>query len=124
MSSYGKKVWFFPDGERPPYGDCEMKGHESLVILNPNSEDAQVKITLYFEKNTPVYDIPVLVKGERVRCLRTDNPEDFGVHTLPVNTQYAMKVVSDTPIIVQYGRLENRQVNLAFYTTMGYPGDE
>jgi hypothetical protein len=37
---HGKRIWFFPDGERPPYGESDMKGHESVVILNPNGEDA------------------------------------------------------------------------------------
>ena len=35
-------------------------------------------------------------------------------------TQYAMKIESDGNIVVQYGRLDNRQVNLAYYTTLGY----
>ena len=34
--------------------------------------------------------------------------------------QYAMKVESDVPVIVQYGRLDARQTNLAYYTVMGY----
>ena len=43
---YGKKVWFFPDGDRPPMGDSPLKGHESYVILNPNAQDANIEITL------------------------------------------------------------------------------
>jgi hypothetical protein len=31
-----------------------------------------------------------------------------------------MKLVADGNIVVQYGRLDNRQVNLAYYTTLGY----
>ena len=45
---YGKKVWFFPDGDRPPMGDSPLKGHESYVILNPNAQDANIEIRLFF----------------------------------------------------------------------------
>jgi len=31
-----------------------------------------------------------------------------------------MKLESSEKIVVQYGRLDNRQVNLAYYTTLGF----
>ncbi|MEG1812802.1 MAG: sensory rhodopsin transducer [Clostridia bacterium] len=120
---YGKKVWFFPDGDRPPFGESALKGHESIVILNPNQQDANAAITLYFTGDEPIRDIPVPVGAERVRCVQTHNADDFGGHVLPLCTQYAIKVESDVPVVVQYGRLDPRQVNLAYYTTMGYPED-
>lgn len=116
---YGKTVWFFPDGELPPPGEGEMKGHESIVILNPNSQDANISITLYFVDREPIENIQVTVQSNRVRCLRTNNPDDLCGVVVPMETQYAIKMISDTPIIAQYGRLDNRQTNLAFYTTMG-----
>ncbi len=120
---YGKKVWFFPDGDRPPAGDSRMRGHESYVILNPNQQDAHVRITLYFEDQEPIKDILATVGAERVKCLQTHNPDHFGQHVLPISRQYAAMVESDVPVIVQYGRLDARQQNLAYYTTMGYPVD-
>lgn len=120
---HGKRIWFFPDGERPPYGESDMKGHESVVILNPNGEDAHAVMTIYFADRGPVREIPVTIGAERVRCLRTDRENDFGAHTLPIGVQYALKLESDVPVIVQYGRLDNRQVNLAFYTTMGWSAE-
>ena len=41
----GSRTWFFPDGDIPPPGDVEPRGHESLVMLNPNDADAEVVIT-------------------------------------------------------------------------------
>jgi len=41
----GSRTWFFPDGDIPPPGDVEPRGHESLVMLNPNYADAEVVIT-------------------------------------------------------------------------------
>jgi hypothetical protein len=119
----GKKIWFFPDGDRPPYGNSEMKGHESIVIMNPNNKDAHIKITFFYEDKEPARDIEIQVDAERVRCLRTDNVDDFGEHTIPVSMQYAIKLVSDIPIIAQYGKLDPRQPNLSYYTTSGYSCD-
>lgn len=113
-------TWYIPDCEMPPAGNEEIIGHESVIILNPNKKDAKVKITLYFADTEPISDIEIVVKAERVRCLRTYNPEDFGGHVIPLETQYAMKLESDVPVVIQYGRLDVRQPNMAFYTTLGY----
>ena len=120
---HGSKIWFFPDGDRPPLGDSLMKGHESYVILNPNQADAQVAFTLYFEDEPPVTGIRQTVPANRVRCFQTHNSEHFGQHVLPVARQYAVKIESDVPVIAQYGRLDARQDNLAYYTNMGFRGD-
>ena len=117
---HGKRVWFFPDGDRPPLGDSLLKGHESYIVLNPNHEDAHITFTLYFEDKAPVKGIEMTVGAERVACFQTHRDEHFGKHVLPLSTQYAVKVESDTPVIVQYGRLDARQENLAYYTTMGW----
>ena len=121
MEQYGKKVWFFPDGDRPPLGDSPMKGHESIVILNPNQEDAEVIMTFYYEDKAPREGIKATVKAQRVKCLQTHNTEHMNGEVVPVSEQYALKVSSTVPVIVQYGRLDARQENLAYYTVMGYP---
>jgi len=119
----GKKIWYFPDGDRPPFGESELIGHESYVVLNPNKQDAHLKFTIYFEGKEPIREIEMTVAAERVKCFQTHNPDHFGKHVLPLTTQYAMKIESDVAVIAQYGRLDARQVNLAYYTTMGYAGD-
>ena len=119
MSSNGRRIWYIPDCEMPPAGSGPLLGHESVIILNPGKEDATVEITLYYTDIPPQRGISVLVCAERVRCLRTNCPSDFGGRTLPVETQYAMRLESSVPIIVQYGRLDVRQANMAFYTTLG-----
>lgn len=117
---HGSRTWFFPDGDLPPPGDVEPKGHESLLILNPNNDDAEVTITVYFEDRDPDV-LPLQVVGaERVRCIRTDRPIDG--YRVPLG-QYALKVASSVPVICQMGRLDVRQPNLAYYTVMGHPVD-
>lgn len=120
MAAIGKKVWVFPDLEMPPAGESELKGHESIIILNMTDKPANVKMTLYFEDKEPFVDIPVRVEANRVRCLRTNNKADFNGLEIERETQYAIKLESDVPVVAQYGRLDTRQDNMAFYTVMGY----
>ena len=115
----GRSVWFFPDGDIPQPGDGELRGHESLVMLNPNDTDAQVTITVYYTDREPDTLTPQLVAARRVRCIRTDEPIDG--YQVPFG-QYALKLESTTPIIAQIGRMDVSQPNLAYYTVMGHPG--
>lgn len=119
---YGKKVWIFPDAELPPEGVNSIPGHESIIITNTGNQDAKIKITLFYADKDPVEDIEVIVKAKRVRCLRTNKTEDFGVHTAAFEEQYAIMLESDVPVVAQYGRAEPRTV--AFYTTPGYCCDD
>lgn len=119
---HGHRVWFFPDGDLPPAGDPQrdaMHGHESLILFNPNDSDATVRLTVYYEDRDPDTLTPINVAAQRVKCVRTDEPID-GYQVPP--GQYALKIESTTPIICQIGRADVRQPNLAYYTTMGFPG--
>ncbi|HOE76059.1 MAG TPA: sensory rhodopsin transducer [Rectinema sp.] len=115
----GKKQWVYPDLELPPPGDFPLKGHESLIVLNMNDSDASIIITLYFTDKEPVSLPALTVKARRVRCLRLDKEEEIGIQ-LPRETQYALRLNADVPVVAQYGRLDTRQQNMAFYTVMGY----
>jgi hypothetical protein len=115
----GKKEWVFPDTELPPAGDSLLKGHESIIVLNMGRRDASLSLTLYFTDRDPVRLPPQRVEAERVRCFRMDRESEIGF-AVPLETQYAVKLVSDQPVVAQYGRLDPRQTNLAYYTTMGY----
>ena len=117
----GKTRWVYPDLELPPPGDFPLKGHESLIILNMNDADASIVLTLYFTDREPVELAPAKVAARRVRCFRLDKLDDVGI-SIPRETQYALRVDADLPVVAQYGRLDTRQQNMAFYTVMGYSG--
>ncbi len=120
MSQHGSGTWYFPDGDIPPPGDTEPHGHESLIMLNPGTEDAEVVITVYFEDREPAVLTPQVVGAERVRCIRISDPIDG--YQIPLG-QYALKLDSTVPIICQIGRMDVQQPNLAYYTVMGHPAD-
>ena len=116
----GKKAWIIPDCELPPEGEGILKGHESVIVVNDTGKKAVIKVKLYFADKGAYEGITWEVEPQRVRCFRMNNPNDMSGYIVPLETQYAMKLESTQPIVVQYGRLDNRQANLAYYTTMAY----
>ncbi len=116
----GKKVWILPDCELPQAGEGVAKGHESVIIVNDSNRDAEISVKLFFTDKEAYDNIKWTVKAGRVRCFRTNNIDDMCGFKVPFETQYAMKLESNCNIVVQYGRLDNTQANLSFYTTMGY----
>lgn len=115
---HGKKVWVFPDAELPPVGANLIPGHESVIITNTSDAEAHVRVTLLYTDREPDDQLIVTVGPRRVRCLRTNEEKDFGIHTAVIGEQYAIMLESDVPVVAQYGRAEPRAVN--FYTTPGY----
>ena len=120
-SQEGHKTWVVPDGWLPPAGgEGDLINHESLMIMNTGKKKAQIKVDIYFDDRDPIRDLPLTVEAERIRAIRLDSPEELGFK-LPRATQYALRIKSDVKVIVQYGRMDVRQANLAYYGTMAYP---
>jgi hypothetical protein len=117
----GKKQWYIVDGYRPsptPDPQAEYVGHESVMILNTNDCDAHILISIYFEDRDPVENIPYVVPAKRIRCFKTDDSEVLGGLSIGVGVQYSMEIKSDVGIIVQYGRLDVQQSNMAYMALM------
>ena len=120
FNKVGKKVWVIPDCELPQEGEGVLKGHESVIVVNDNNKDVTIDVVLYFADKDCYDNIKWKVGAKRVRCFRMNNLEDMCGFEVERETQYAMKLESSAKIIVQYGRLDNRQTNLAYYTTLAY----
>ena len=117
----GKKQWYIVDGYRPsptPDPAAVYEGHESIMFLNPNAEDAHVLISVYFEDRDPVEDIPYLVPAKRIRCFKSHEKEVLGGLEIGVGVQYSMQIKSDVGVVVQYGRLDVQQPNMAYMALM------
>jgi len=119
----GAKVWLIPDGYLPvpPVDSKPYQSHEAICILNTGSQEAHIRLDIYFEDDEPIKDIPIFVGGERTLHVRLDWPEHLNGVRLPVGVPYAIRVRSDVPIIVQHSRLDTSQVNLALMTTIAHP---
>ena len=116
----GSRIWVFPDGELPPPGDFPAKGHESIIILNTSDDEAVCRLTIYYTDREPVENIEVVVAPRRVRCIRTNNPEDLCGYVIPLEVQYAMKWECSVPVVMQYGRLDTRDQPMHFYINQGF----
>lgn len=120
MKVVGKKYWIIPDCELPPEGEGVLKGHESVVIVNDSNKKAIIDVKIFLVDKQCNHKITWEVEPQTVKCFRMNNIEHMCGYEVPLETQYAMKLSSSQKIVVQYGRLDNRQTNLAYYTTMAF----
>jgi len=119
----GKKQWYIVDGYRPPVSAGEVKdyeGHECIMILNCNKQDAHCAIDVYYQDRDPVLGIEYIAPAQRISAFRTNDASVFGEVKLEVSQQYSLCVRSDIDVIVQYGRLDINQPNMAYLATLGY----
>ena len=118
----GKTSWYIVDGYRPPEkpGQCDYVGHECIMILNCNEQDAHCLIDVYFEDRDPVLGIPFTAPAQRISAFRSNDKAVFGDVDLSVNLQYSLRIRSDIGVIVQYGRADVSQPNLAYIATLGH----
>jgi len=119
----GKKNWYIVDGYRPPSqpgNGVSYEGHECFMILNCNEQEARVLIDVYFEDAEPIEGISLTVPPKRIKAFRSDDIEVLKGLNLAVNRQYSMRFRSDLEIVVQYGRCDVAQPNLAYMAMMGY----
>lgn len=117
----GKKVWAIAEGYIPPFSNGpgpEMESHETVCILNTNTEDADVEITIYFSDKDPIGPYKLTVGAQRTAHIRFNNLSD--PEKIPVGVDFASTIVSNLPIIVQHTRLDSRQAENALLSTIAY----
>ncbi|WP_158301867.1 sensory rhodopsin transducer [Paenibacillus mesophilus] len=119
----GARNWYIVDGYMPYKGKIDeagFEGHEAVMILNCQDADAEVVMDIYYEDKEPDQNIPIAVPARRVKCLRMDDPNDTGGIVLDRQKQYSLRFRSDIEVIIQYGRMDIAQPNLAYIGMMGY----
>ena len=90
------------------------------MILNCNDTEANILIDIYFEDSDPIKGIPISVPPQRIKAFRSDDVEALKGLVLDVNRQYSIRFRSDLEVVVQYGRCDVAQPNLAYLATLGY----
>lgn len=121
----GAKVWYVADGWMPlaqASHAASYAGHEAIMILNPQDVNAEIQMDIYFEDREPIANVPLNVAARRIKCFRLDHPDEIAGVDLPRLTQYALRFRSNVDVIVQYGRMDVTQPNLAYIGMMGMPG--
>ena len=128
-ASTGHRVWVIPDGyipQLPPDstpGPTGYLSHECLCVLNTNSQDALLRLEIYFEDREPVVVEPVVVRARRSKHLYLDQLQIAGQTAIPCGCPYSLLVRSSAPVVVQMSRLDTTQPNMAFLSSMGFPLD-
>lgn len=119
----GKKNWYVVDGWIPVQNEENNEqyvGHEALIVLNCNDNDANLFLDIYFEDKEPIENIELKVPAKRVRCFRMEQPDHIGGVVLGRLDQYSLRIRSDIEVITQFGRMDVTQKNLAYMSLMGY----
>ncbi|MFC4809680.1 sensory rhodopsin transducer [Paenibacillus sp. GCM10023250] len=118
----GEKHWIIPDGFIPPTSaeGSAYESHESICVLNCSSEEALLRLTIFFEDREPLENILAVVPGRRTKHIRTSTLSATGA-SIPPGVPYAIEVLSDIPVIVQYSRLDATQAANALMSVMAHP---
>jgi len=115
--------WYFPDSWMGGGGNMSWYEREAMTILNPNPEDAEVKVTFYLDGK--IGKEIFTVHGQRVYPLWLFDIEHLGLANGKRSmSQSSMRVTSDLPIVVQKTRkayLQFDPTTQGMWTSFGIP---
>ncbi len=118
----GHRMWAIAGSNIPldQTGDePDFTSHDSLWMLNPNEEDADVEVTIYYSDQEPKGPYPLRVNARRVREVRFNDLIDPAA--IPLETDYGAIIRSDTPLVVQITQMDTRQAENTRTNTLAYP---
>ena len=121
MAKYGKKTWLIPDCFLHSVSLNEQVSHEAVCVINTSDEDAEIKLTLYYEDRDKIDDFKAECKAGRTHHIRLDRLVSQSGKKIERDVPYAILVESSTEIVVQYSRLDTSAVEIALMTTIAYP---
>jgi hypothetical protein len=127
VTAIGHTIWAIAEGYILAEDDTSGRGsdaddtnrHETICLLNPGDDDANVEVTAYFADREPVGPYRLQVPARRTLPVWSDDLGDPG----PIlhDADFATVVRSDVPIVVQHTRLDSRQSENALLSTMSMP---
>jgi hypothetical protein len=118
----GARVWAIGDGWIPPSSTGpapDMTSHDSVCMLNPGDDPAEVAITVYFAQREPAGPYQITIPARRVHHQRFNDLTD--PEPVPHGVDYSVVITSTEPIVVQHTRLDSRQAANALMSTIAYP---
>ncbi|WP_207483402.1 sensory rhodopsin transducer [Arenibaculum pallidiluteum] len=122
MGAIGRRVWAIAEGHIPSggldAGDPALASHETACILNAGDRDARLSLRIFFKDREPAGPYAVLVPARRTLHLRFNDLAD--PEPVPRDTDYAVVIESDVPVVVQHTRLDSRRAEIALMTTVAY----
>ena len=124
MKAYGKKVWLIADNYLNSKSLNDWNSHEAVCVLNTSDVDAKIDFTLFYEDREKKTDVHSFCPAGKTHHIRMDKIKDDKGELLLRDTPYALLIESNTPVVVQYSRLDTSRRELALMTTMAYPIDD
>lgn len=119
--TYGKKTWLIPDCFLHSVSKNEQVSHEAICVLNTSDIDAMINLTLFYENRDKIEgEFSSQCKAGRTHHIRLDKIVSKSGEKIERDVPYAILVESNTPIVVQYSRLDTSEVEMALMTTMAY----
>ena len=123
-SPLGRRRWAIAEGYIPGRSQGPapaMTSHETACLLNTTTDDAEVRITVYYANREPVGPYLIRVGARRMAHIRFNDLKD--PQPIPRDTDFSTVIESDVPIVVQHTRLDSRQAANALLSTMAFAGD-
>lgn len=117
----GKREWVVPGGRIPlrSTGDePAMTSRDELRLLNASDENAAVVITVHYGDRDPIGPYEIEVAARRLRRVRVNDLID--PLPVPLETDYALVIRADRPIVVQFTRCDTSSAKTATTGTIAF----
>jgi hypothetical protein len=125
MEAIGHKKWVIPSGHIPLKSngkEPELLSKDQIAVLNTNDKEAEIKLTIFFNQQSPLTGYSVKIGPRRLRKIRiNDLINPFPVY---LEMDYSILIESDIKVIVQFLKMNTSHTNVSIMGTMGYGTDE
>ncbi|NLE12888.1 MAG: hypothetical protein GX628_04325 [Clostridiales bacterium] len=123
MKAYGKTTWLIPDCYLNSVSKNAQRSHEAICVINTSDVDAEIKLTLFYEDREAITGFNSHCGAMKTHHIRMDKITNAEGQGLIWDVPYAALIESNTPIVVQYSRLDTSAAEMALMTTIAYPVD-
>jgi hypothetical protein len=118
-------TWLIPDGSIPPDRGGDIPPHEAICFVNPTTQNAEVRLDVYFVDREPIRDVHLVVPAERSAHLALGEPfgpggayEHYGIGvSIPAATPFSLRVRSEVKLGCQYTRVQSSKSGTALMST-------
>lgn len=117
----GKKEWVFAAGRIPLDStgrEPEFTSHDKIAVLNTSLQDAEIKLTIYYEDKQPVKDHAIKIPARRVRKIKFNDLID--PLPIPLDKPFGFTLTCDVEVVVQFSRMDTGKKHNAIFCVTPY----
>jgi hypothetical protein len=112
----GKKKWVFAAGRIPLHStgrEPEFTSHDKIAVLNTSSQDAEIKLTIYYEDQQPVTDHAIKIPARRVRKIKFNDLID--PLPIPLDKAFGFTLTCNVEVVIQFSRMDTSKKHKAIF---------